>query len=133
MNASFRLPGGSSTCDREEYLNEWTDLGEEVGRLFGAELLSFNPDLSFCCLSTGRTFTIPAAAASALRDKWGSTARTEANLVAVTERVADLEEALRDIRTIAEIPAGNRKYMQIAGPARQIINRVNRVLPKEDR
>ncbi len=46
------------------------------------------------------------------------------------DRIQELEQALRDIRDIAEIPAGNRKYMQVAGPARQIINRVNRVLPK---
>lgn len=129
MSAPFRLPGGSFTYDREEYLDEWTDLGESVGRLFDAELLSFNPHLSFCCLPTGQTFSIPGAAALALRDRCGPTAKTEANLVAVAERVAYLEQTLRDVRAIAQMSAGNRRNMQVAGPARQIINRVNRVLP----
>jgi hypothetical protein len=43
-------------------------------------------------------------------------------------RIADLEKALEEIRAIMLRPAGNRRFMQIAGPARQALNIIKAVL-----
>jgi hypothetical protein len=43
-------------------------------------------------------------------------------------RIAELEAALKQIQTIMEPLAGNRSFMQIAGPARQTLNIIKNVL-----
>ena len=40
-------------------------------------------------------------------------------------RVSRFEAALNKIKTVMKNPAGNRRFMQIAGPAREVINIVN--------
>jgi hypothetical protein len=46
----------------------------------------------------------------------------------LNKRLAKLEAALKNIQTIMEPLAGNRKFMQIAGPARQTLNIIKGVL-----
>ncbi len=47
---------------------------------------------------------------------------------AAMRRIAKLESALLKIKSVMQQPAGNRRFMQIAGPARQTINIINDAL-----
>ena len=48
--------------------------------------------------------------------------RLERQLNAANERIKRLEEALDKIGEVMKRPASNHRLMQIAGPARQVIN-----------
>ena len=48
--------------------------------------------------------------------------RLERELNAANDRIKRLEEALSEIELAMKQPASNHRFMQIAGPARQVIN-----------
>lgn len=47
----------------------------------------------------------------------------------VSKKEKELEAALLKIREIMLIPAGNRKFMQIARPAREVLNIIKKTIP----
>ena len=57
--------------------------------------------------------------------------RLERKLNAANERIKRLEEALTEIELAMKQPAANHRLMQIAGPARQVINIIKKA--KEDK
>lgn len=43
----YRLPSGATTCDVEDYIDEWHELAEPIETELGVYLHSFGDDLAF--------------------------------------------------------------------------------------
>ena len=46
-NRTYRLPNGTYTTSHKKYLETWTKIGEEFGKIINGTLFGFDPDLVY--------------------------------------------------------------------------------------
>lgn len=44
---TYRMPDSTYTTSRKKYLEAWTKMGEDFGKIIGGTLLGFDPDLTY--------------------------------------------------------------------------------------
>ena len=80
------------------------------------------PDVTKMISDTPRTDAVYFKQGATMYDLANEMKLVERELNAANQRIKRLEEALNEIELAMKQPASNHRLMQIAGPARQVIN-----------